>query len=90
MQLPVSFRMSFAALAIALATASPSIATTIYSNSTNDIVTRFVYSGKEIGDEIILAGTDRVLTNFSFEFSAPIFWEVRLSVEHRSIGSNFI
>jgi hypothetical protein len=40
----------------------------IFNNSTNDLLTRFVYTGNEIGDEIILAGSERYLTNFSFEF----------------------
>jgi len=44
------------------------LATVIYNNSTNDLSTRFVYTGQELGDEILLAGTDRYLTNFSFEF----------------------
>ncbi|TAL04872.1 MAG: hypothetical protein EPO07_04650, partial [Verrucomicrobia bacterium] len=43
-------------------------ATVIYNNSTNDLVTRFAWGGNELGDEIILAGTDRYLTDFSFEF----------------------
>lgn len=48
--------------------ARQSVATVIYNNSTNDLQTRFAYSGNELGDEIVLAGTDRYLTNFSFEF----------------------
>jgi len=41
----------------------------IYNNATNDLLTRFpAANGVKYGDEIILAGTDRFLTNFSFEF----------------------
>jgi len=43
-------------------------ADTIYNNSTNDLMTRFDPGTKEVGDEIILAGSARFLTNFSFEF----------------------
>jgi len=40
----------------------------IYNNSTNDLSTRFNPGTLEVGDEIILAGSARFLTNFSFEF----------------------
>src|SRR5215471_4089413 len=40
----------------------------IYNNTTNDLTTRFDPGTKEVGDEIILAGSARFLTNFSFEF----------------------
>ena len=43
-------------------------ADTIYNNSTNDLMTRFPPGTLEVGDEIILAGSARYLTNFSFEF----------------------
>ncbi len=43
-------------------------AATIYNNTTNDLLTRFDPGTREVGDEIILAGTDRFLTNFAFEF----------------------
>jgi hypothetical protein len=43
-------------------------ADTIYNNSTNDLLTRFNPGTLEVGDEIILAGSARYLTNFSFEF----------------------
>jgi hypothetical protein len=45
-------------------------ANTIFNNSTNDLITRFDPGTLEVGDEIILAGTARYLTNFSFEFFA--------------------
>ena len=43
-------------------------ATVIFDNSANDLVTRFDPGTNEVGDEIILAGTERYLTNFSFEY----------------------
>jgi hypothetical protein len=60
----------------------------IYNNSTNDLHTRFDPGTSEVGNQIILAGTDRFLTTFSFEywglnsasstsFSAPIEARVR-------------
>lgn len=45
-------------------------ATTIYDNSVNDLTNRFNPGLNEIGDEIILAGIERSLTDFSFEFWA--------------------
>ena len=41
---------------------------TIYDNSANDLVTRLNPGLKEIGDEIIFAGTERYVTQFAFEY----------------------
>src|SRR6266853_3113744 len=46
----------------------PLSAAVIYDNSVNDLSTRFDPGTLEVGDEIILAGPERYLTNFSFEF----------------------
>jgi hypothetical protein len=43
-------------------------AITIYDNSKNDLTNRFEPLALEVGDEIVLDGTARYLTNFSFEF----------------------
>ncbi len=43
-------------------------AATIYDNSVNDLVTRFNPGTAEIGDQIQLAGTERYLTQFDFEY----------------------
>src|SRR5262245_50369605 len=40
----------------------------IYNNSTNDLVTRFNPGTLEVGDEIGLAGTERFLQEFRFEY----------------------
>jgi hypothetical protein len=42
--------------------------TTIYNNSTNDLAIRFNPGLSQVGNEIVLAGTDRYLTQFSFEY----------------------
>jgi hypothetical protein len=42
----------------------------VYNNSSNDLSMRFDIGTAEAGDEIVLAGTARVLTNFSFEYWA--------------------
>jgi len=42
--------------------------TTIYDNSGNDLVTRLNPGLKEIGDEVVFAGTDRFLKQFDFEY----------------------
>src|SRR5208282_121995 len=41
---------------------------TIFDNSHNDLQTRFDPGTDQVGDEIILAGSDRYLTSFSFEY----------------------
>ena len=46
----------------------PLSAATIFDNSQNDLVTRFDPGTAQVGDEIILAGDDRFLTDFSFEY----------------------
>ena len=60
---------------------SLSAQTLIYDDSENDLVTRFNPGTSQVGNEILLAGTARYLTTFSFEywgtassssFSAPI------------------
>ena len=47
---------------------------TIFDNSHNDLQTRFDPGTDQVGDEVILAGTDRYLTSFSFEY-----WGVSLN-----------
>jgi hypothetical protein len=48
--------------------ALPLSAATIYNNTTNDLLIQFNTGTSQIGNEIILAGTDRYLTAFSFEY----------------------
>lgn len=48
--------------------ALPLRATTIFDNSQNDLATRFDPGTTEVGDEILLASTERYLTSFSFEY----------------------
>jgi hypothetical protein len=48
--------------------ALPLSAATIYNNSTNDLNIQFDPGASQVGSEIILAGTDRFLTDFSFEY----------------------
>ena len=47
---------------------APLRATIIFNNSANDETNRFDPGTTEVGDEIILQGPERYLTNFSFEF----------------------
>lgn len=54
--------------AVWLGLSAPLRATVIYANSTNDLLSRFDPGTKEVGDEILLAGTERFLTTFTFEF----------------------
>jgi hypothetical protein len=53
---------------IALLTIAPLRAAEIYINSTNDLKTRFNPGLFEVGDEIQLAGTERYMTHFDFEY----------------------
>ena len=48
--------------------ASQASAATIYDNSANDLVTRLNPGLKEIGDEVIFAGSERYVTQFDFEY----------------------
>jgi len=43
-------------------------AATIFNNSVNDTTNRFNPGTYEVGDQIVLAGTERFLTDFSFEY----------------------
>src|SRR5574340_1842514 len=54
--------------ALCCALIGPLGATTIFDNSVNDLGTRFNPGTLEVGDEILLASTERYLTNFSFEY----------------------
>ncbi|PWU09029.1 MAG: hypothetical protein C5B50_28175 [Verrucomicrobia bacterium] len=63
-------KLSFC-LALGLTLAAGQLATradTIFNNSTNDQHVRFQPGTLEVGDEIILAGSARYLTNMSFEY----------------------
>ena len=53
---------------LCLGLALPAAASTIFDNSAHDLVTRFNPGTLEVGDEIVLAGSDRLLTDFSFEY----------------------
>lgn len=52
----------------ALVSLSASADVAIYDNSVNDLTTRYNPGTLQVGNEIQLAGTDRYLTSFSFEF----------------------
>ena len=66
-----SFRMSVLLVLGALwlgLTLPLSAATAIFDNSANDLLVRFDPGTYEVGDEIMLASTERYLTDFDFEF----------------------
>ncbi len=54
--------------ALWLATSLPLAADVIYDNTVNDLHLRFNPGHNEVGDEIVLSGTQRYLTSFSFEY----------------------
>jgi hypothetical protein len=59
------------AVALATTAALASIqAATVYDNSVNDLNQRFISNDLEIGDQVTLTGTDRLLSLFSLEFFA--------------------
>src|SRR5260221_10285197 len=75
----------------------PLAADTIYDNTAHDLNTRFNPGTLEVGDEILLAGAMRNLTNFSFEywgtntaggpnFAGSVMAEVRF---YQNDGANF-
>jgi hypothetical protein len=43
-------------------------ASVVYDNTSNDLATRFEPGLLEVGDQIILAGADRSITNFAVEY----------------------
>ena len=59
-------RLIIAGICTSIALCAP--AATIYDNSFHDLLTRFSFGGREVGDQIVLAGSERYLTTFSFEF----------------------
>src|SRR5262245_41869420 len=64
-----TFRRTLIVGALWTALSLPLAATTIYDNSANDTLTRFYAAPNlEIGDQIILSGTERLMTGFSFEY----------------------
>jgi len=70
----------------------------VYDNSANDLATRLETGPSEVGEEIILAGTERYLEGFSYEFwstnltGAPSFEGTNVTVRLRfyaNDGTNF-
>ena len=61
------FNALLVASVLSIGVALPLRATTIFDNSSNDLLTRLPVTS-EVGDEILLASTERYLTDFSFEF----------------------
>jgi hypothetical protein len=51
-------------------TGSPGIASNVFDNTTNGPLGGVYYQGGEYGDEITLAGTDRLVTEFTFLYHA--------------------
>ena len=51
-----------------LQTVSVSLADTVYDNSTTDLNIRFNPETREVGDEMILGGGARILTDFTFQY----------------------
>jgi hypothetical protein len=64
-------RISLVLVGVAwFALVAPASGVIIFDNATNDLSVRFDPGTNEVGDEIILAGSARYLTYFSFEFYA--------------------
>ncbi len=55
----------------------------VYDNSVNDLVTRFDTGTNEVGNEIVLAGEERYLQGFSYEF-----WSTNLTGSFSFEGTN--
>ncbi len=67
----VSHKLGFLAALTLLGAALPVAAASdqiIFDNSTNDLVARFNPGTTEVGDQIVLDGTARYLTDFRFEY----------------------
>jgi len=59
---------SLAVLSALLPFCTSGLASIVYDNSTTDLNRTYGPNGTEFGDEITLAGTDRVVTDFKFEY----------------------
>jgi hypothetical protein len=57
-----------AVLSALLPLCSSGVASIVYDNSTTDLNRTYGANGVEFGDEITLAGTDRVVNDFKFEY----------------------
>ncbi len=57
-----------AGAALAALLALNASAATIFDNASSDLLTRFNPGTKEVGDQIVFAGTERFITSFSFEY----------------------
>jgi hypothetical protein len=68
MKKTLKLRFFLIASALCVAAGLPLRADTIYNNTSNDSGLRFNPAGLQVGDEIVLSGTARYLTNFSFEY----------------------
>jgi hypothetical protein len=64
--------VSVLALVATLLFAVPAPAVTIYDNSVNDLTNRYNPGLLEVGDEVFVASTERLLTGFSFEYYALV------------------
>ena len=54
--------------AVGFIAAAQAASVDIYKNSTTDLNTRFNPGTLEVGNQVVLAGTNRFLTTFSFEW----------------------
>src|ERR1022692_4111897 len=63
-----NFKATLVAGVLSLSMTLPLCATTIFSNTNNDLSTRLNPGTTEVGDEVVLASTERYLSSFSFEF----------------------
>jgi len=62
------WKACFIVAVVCLGDASLVLAATVYDNSVNDAHVRLNPGTNEVADEVVLAGTERYLTMFSFEF----------------------
>ena len=53
---------------LGVASVMPLQSATIFDNSVSDLLTRFDPGTREVGDQIVLASTERYLTHFDFEY----------------------
>jgi hypothetical protein len=73
MKCPIKLWSVGSACAAALLACQSADATVVFNNTTGDLLERFNPALVEIGDEIVLAGTARVATNFVFQYYGENF-----------------
>jgi hypothetical protein len=73
MKCPIKLLYAGSACVAAFFVGQSANASLVFDNSTTDLFRRFNPGSVEVGDEIVLAGSDRLVTNFVFQYYGENF-----------------